>query len=81
MHNFSFFGYTSQGQLKLTGIHLQFIEDQELILTMEKIIRGGIANVMGDRYVRIDANSKVPFLTPTTSMYCQGPKLYPTKLT
>ena len=42
-------GYTWQCQLKYKGINLQTLQDKDLILLLEKNIRGGISSVMGDR--------------------------------
>ena len=47
-------GYTWQCGLKNTGTNIQTIQDKDMILLLEKNIRGGISNVMGDRYVRSD---------------------------
>ena len=51
-------GYTWQCGLKYTGINLQTLQDKDLILTLEKNIRGGISSVMGDRYVKSDEYMK-----------------------
>ena len=48
----SFSGYTWQCGLKYTGINLQTLQDKDVILLLEKIIRGGISSIMGDRYVK-----------------------------
>ena len=47
-------GYTWQSVLKYTGINLQTLQDKDMILLLEKNNRGGIRNVMGDRYVKTD---------------------------
>ena len=52
-------GYTWQCGLKYTGIKLQTLQDQDLILLLENNIRGGISSVMGDRYIKSDENGKV----------------------
>ena len=44
-------GFTYQCALKYTDIKLQTLQDKDLILLIENIIRGGISSVMGDRYV------------------------------
>ena len=49
-------GNTWQSGLKFIDIKLQTLQDEELILTLEKSIRGGISSVMGDRYVVSDDN-------------------------
>ena len=45
-------GYTWQCGLKYTGINLQTLQDKDMILLLENIIRGGISAVMRDRYVK-----------------------------
>ena len=45
-------GHTWQCGLKYTGINLQNLQDKDMILLLEKIIRGGVSSVMGDRYVQ-----------------------------
>ena len=52
-------GYTWQCGLKCTGINLQTLQDKDLILLLENIIRGAISSVMGDRYVKSDDNKKI----------------------
>ena len=47
-------GYTWQRGLKYTDIILQALQDQDMILIIEEIIRGGIGSHMGDRYVKLD---------------------------
>ena len=47
-------GYTWQCCLKQTGINLQTLQDKDLILPLENIIRGGKSGVLGDRYVKSD---------------------------
>ena len=51
--------YTWQCGLKYTGTNLQTLQDRELILPLEKSIRGGISSVMGDRYVKSDEKKKI----------------------
>ena len=60
-------GYTWQCGLKFTGIKLQTIQDKDLILTLENIIRGGISSVMGDRYVKSDENKEILYMDATNS--------------
>ena len=43
-------GYTWKCGLKYTGIKLQTLQIKDMILLLEKNIRGGISSVMGDRY-------------------------------
>ena len=52
-------GYTWQCGMKYTDIKLQTLQNKDLILTLENIIRGGIRSVMGDRYVKWDENNKI----------------------
>ena len=52
-------GYAWQCGLENTGINLRTLQDKDLILTLEKNIRGGISFVMCDRYVKSDENKKV----------------------
>ena len=55
-------GYTWHCGLKYTGIKLQTLQDKDMILLLEKNIRGGISSVMGDRYVRSDENKKILYV-------------------
>ena len=59
-------GYTWQCGLKYRGINLQTLQDNELILTLENIIRGGTSNVLADRYVKSDENKKILYMDATT---------------
>ena len=52
-------GYTWQCSLKYTGINLETLQDNDMILLSENKIRGGISAVMGDRYVKSDENKKI----------------------
>ena len=58
-------GYTYQCALKYTDIKLQTLQDKDLILLLENIIRGGISSVMGDRYVKSDENKKILYMDAT----------------
>ena len=58
-------GYTYQCALKYTDIKLQTLQDKDLILLLENIIRGGISSVMGDGYVKSDENSTVLYMNAT----------------
>ena len=40
--------------MKYTDIKLKTLQDKELILFRENIIRGGISSIMGDCYVKPD---------------------------
>ena len=61
-------GYTWQCGSNYTGVNLQTLQDKELILLLENIIRGGISSVMRDRYVKVDENK--------TILYEDANKLY-----
>ena len=52
-------GCTRQCGLKYTGRNLQTLQDIDLILLLENIIRGGIRSVMGKRYVKSDENKNI----------------------
>ena len=54
-------GYTWQCGLKYTGIKLQTLQDEDMILLLENNIRGGISSVMGDRYIKSDETGKVMY--------------------
>ena len=55
-------GYTWQCGLKYTGINLQTLQDKDMILLLENIIRGGISSVMGDRYIKSDKSKKILYI-------------------
>ena len=42
-------GYTWQCGMKYTGIKLQTLQDEDMILLLENNIRGGVSSVMGNR--------------------------------
>ena len=44
-------GYTWQCGMKKTVLNLQTLQDTDLLLTLENIIRGGKSSIMGDCYV------------------------------
>ena len=48
----SLLGYTWQCGMKYTDIKLQVHQENELILSLDKNIQGGISSVMGDNYVK-----------------------------
>ena len=52
-------GYTWQSGLKYTGINLQTLQDKDMILLLENIIRGRRSSVMEDRYVKSNENIKI----------------------
>ena len=49
-------GYTWQCGLKYTGKNLQTLQDKDMILLLENIIRGGLSSFMDDGYVKSDEN-------------------------
>ena len=55
-------GYTWQCGLKYTGINLQTLQDEDMILLLENNIRGGISSVVGDRYIKSDNNKKILYI-------------------
>ena len=59
--------YTYHCALKNTDIKLQTLQDKDMILLIEKNIRG-ISSVMGDRYVKSDDNKKI-ILMDGTKLY------------
>ena len=58
-------GYTWQCGLEDTRKNLKTVEEKDLNLTLEKIIRGGISTVMGHRYVKSDENKKILYMDAT----------------
>ena len=60
-------GYTWQCGLKYTGINLQTLQDKDMILLLENIIRGGISSVMGDRYIKSNENKKILYIDANIS--------------
>ena len=52
-------GYIYQCALKYIDIKLHTLQDKDLILLIENIIRGGVSSVMSDRYVKSDENKKI----------------------
>ena len=71
MYCISLPGYIWDCSLKCTGRNLQTLQDKDFILTLENIVRGGISNVMGDRYVKSDQNKKI-FYMDATNLYCHS---------
>ena len=69
----SLFGYTWQLGLICTGINLQTLQDKDLILTLEKNIRGGTSSVMGARYVEtVDKKNCTLMLVICMGGLCQN---------
>ena len=54
--------YTWQCGLKYTRINLQTLQDKDMMLLLEIIIRGSISSVMGDRYIQSDENKKILYI-------------------
>ena len=54
-------GSTWQCGLKYTGINLQTLQNNDMILLLEDNIRGGISSVMGDRFINSDENKKIKY--------------------
>ena len=54
--------YTWQCGLKDTDIKLPTLQDKDMILLLENIIRCGISSVMGDRYIKSDENKKILYI-------------------
>ena len=52
-------GYTWSCGLKQNNIKSQTLLDKDMILLLEKKIRGGKSSVMGDRYVKSEENKKI----------------------
>ena len=52
-------GYTWQCGLRYTGTNIQTLQVKDMILLLEKNIRGGISSVMGDRYVKSNEKKKI----------------------
>ena len=55
-------GYTWQCGSKYTGINLQTLQDNDMILLLENNIRGGISSIVGDRYMKSDENKKILYV-------------------
>ena len=62
LYSYSLPGYTWKAVLKLTNIKLDFIKDKQLLLLLERNIRGGISSVMGPRYIESNENTKLLYI-------------------
>ena len=62
LYSYSLPGYTWKAGLKLTNIKLDFIKDKDLLLLLENNKRGGISNVMGDRFVESNENKQILYI-------------------
>ena len=58
----SLIGFTMQCGIKYTGINFQSLQDKYMISLLEKIIRGGMCSVMGDKYVKSGENKKMVYI-------------------
>ena len=55
-------GYTWLCGLIYTGINLKTLQDKDMILLLEKNIRGEISSVMGNGYIKSDDNKKILYI-------------------
>ena len=55
-------GYTRQCGLEHTWINLETLQAKDLILVLEKYIRGGINSIKGDIYANSDKNKKILYM-------------------
>ena len=55
-------GYTWQCGMKHTDMKLQTLQDQDLVLTLEDKLRGGVSSIMGYRYVQSGDNKKILYV-------------------
>ena len=55
-------GYTWQCGTKHTKIKLQTLQDKDIILLLENIIRGGLGRIMGSRYVKSDEDKNILYV-------------------
>ena len=55
-------GFTWLCGLKYTGLNLPTIQDEDLNLSIENIIRGGISPVMGYRHAKSDENKNISYI-------------------
>ena len=54
--------YTRQRGLKSSGINLQTLQVEDMILLLETNTRGGTSSVMCDRYAVSDVNKKIKYV-------------------
>ena len=62
LHCVSLPDYTWECGLKNIGVRLQTLQDKDTLLLVNFIIRAGISEVMGDRYVKPNAIKKMLFV-------------------
>ena len=60
-------GFTMQCGTKYTGINLQTLQDEEIILLLKNNICGGISSVMGNRHEKSDENKKILYIDTNNS--------------
>ena len=63
-------GFIWQFGLKHTGVNLPTLRDEEIVLLLEKNLRGGISSVMGDRYVKSDEKEKISKINSKNLFVC-----------
>ena len=56
--------------MKQTGINVQTLQHKDMILLLEKNIRGGISYTMVDRYVKSNDNKKILSFDPNNLHGC-----------
>ena len=64
-------GYTWQCRSKKTGINLQTLQDNDMILLIENNIPVSISSVMSNRYVKSDVNKKILYMD-ASNLYGQS---------
>ena len=55
-------GYTWPCGLQNTDVKLQTLQDEDMILILEKNIGSGICSILGNRYVKPDKNRKTLYI-------------------
>ena len=60
LYSYSAPGYTWKAGF--TIVKLDYIKDGELLLILENSIHGGLSNVLGDKHVKSDENTKLLFI-------------------
>ena len=66
-----------QCALKYTDIKLKTLQDKDLILLIEKNLRGGTSSVLRDRFVKSDENKKMLYIHPTNLYGHSMPQVLP----
>ena len=57
--------------MKVTNNRLQTLQDKDMNLLLESIVRGGISSVLGDRFVKSEKHQKV-FYRDADKLYGGG---------